>query len=70
MAEDERDSSVAERKAAAKAQAEARAQERKARAAEKLRENLLRRKSQTRARRSGEADEAVGLPAAKKDESH
>ena len=69
MTEDEREVSVRERKAAAKAQAEARAQERKTRAADKLRENLLRRKSQARARRAGEADEAVGLPAAKKDES-
>ncbi|MCX8996021.1 hypothetical protein NOF55_02780 [Rhizobiaceae bacterium BDR2-2] len=39
------------------------------RAAAKLRENLQRRKQQARARRAGEADETVGLPAAKKDES-
>lgn len=34
-----------------------------ARAAEKLRENLARRKVQTRARRKGEAEDGVGLPA-------
>ncbi len=49
--------------------AERREQERKARAAAKLRENLMRRKGQARARRSGEADETQGLPAAKTDES-
>ena len=43
--------------------------ERKARAAQKLRENLSRRKHQARARRAGEADETNGLPAAKTDES-
>ncbi|WP_234901846.1 hypothetical protein [Agrobacterium rubi] len=43
--------------------------ERKARAAKKLRENLTRRKQQARARRAGEADETIGLPAAKTDES-
>lgn len=58
-----------ERKAAGKRQADARAEERKSRAAEKLRENLMRRKGQARARRLGAADEASGLPAAKKDES-
>ncbi|WP_132955691.1 hypothetical protein [Rhizobium sp. BK251] len=42
---------------------------RRERAAQKLRENLQRRKHQTRARRAGEADEANGLPAAKMDES-
>ncbi|MBB3944823.1 hypothetical protein GGQ73_000748 [Rhizobium skierniewicense] len=42
---------------------------RKARAANKLRENLARRKQQARARRAGEADETNGLPAAKTDES-
>ncbi|MFB9950098.1 hypothetical protein ACFFP0_14645 [Rhizobium puerariae] len=52
------------RKAAA-----AREAERKARAAAKLRENLMRRKSQARARRAGEADSTDGLPAAKTDES-
>lgn len=46
-----------------------REQERKARAAAKLRENLMRRKGQMRARRAGEADETQGLPAAKSDES-
>ncbi|PYG61602.1 hypothetical protein [Rhizobium sp. UGM030330-04] len=43
--------------------------ERKARAAKKLRENLLKRKQQLRARRAGDADETIGLPAAKTDES-
>lgn len=42
---------------------------RKARAAQKLRENLMRRKQQARARRAGEADLTDGLPAAKTDES-
>lgn len=48
---------------------------RRKRAAEKLRENLARRKQQARARRAGAADETDGLPAAtpglaaKKDES-
>jgi hypothetical protein len=42
---------------------------RRDRAAQKLRENLSRRKQQTRARRSGHADETDGLPAAKMDES-
>ena len=46
-----------------------RAAERKARAAKKLRENLLKRKQQVRARRAGEEDHTVGLPAAKTDES-
>ena len=39
--------------------------QRKARAAQKLKENLLRRKQQSRARRAGDADEGFGLPAAK-----
>ncbi|MBM7323298.1 hypothetical protein JS562_09245 [Agrobacterium sp. S2] len=43
--------------------------ERKARAAKKLRENLLKRKQQVRARRAGDADDTIGLPAAKTDES-
>ncbi len=43
--------------------------ERKARAAAKLRENLQRRKQQARARRAGEEDATIGLPAAKTDES-
>jgi hypothetical protein len=47
--------------------AQARADERKARAAQKLRENLARRKLQSRARRAGDADETNGLPAAKSD---
>lgn len=38
---------------------------RRERAAAKLRENLLRRKTQARARRAGDADETDGLPAAK-----
>jgi hypothetical protein len=49
--------------------AAAREEQRKAKAAAKLRENLMRRKGQARARRAGEADEAQGLPAAKTDES-
>ena len=48
---------------------EAQAKLRRERAAEKLRENLSRRKQQVRARRSGQADETNGLPAAKMDES-
>ncbi|MBD8553538.1 hypothetical protein IFT84_03280 [Rhizobium sp. CFBP 8762] len=48
---------------------QARADERKARAAQTLRENLMRRKQQGRARRAGAADETNGLPAAKLDES-
>lgn len=47
----------------------ARAEERKARLAKTLRDNLARRKQQARARRSGDADETEGLPAAKSDES-
>ena len=47
----------------------ARAEERKARLARTLRDNLARRKQQARARRSGDADETEGLPAAKSDES-
>ncbi|WP_105370730.1 MULTISPECIES: hypothetical protein [Neorhizobium] len=57
------------RGARARAAAAAREAERKARAAAKLRENLMRRKSQARSRRAGEADTAHGLPAAKTDES-
>lgn len=41
------------------------AEQRKARAAKKLRENLMRRKEQQRSRRQGQADETEGLPAAK-----
>ncbi|WP_112429162.1 hypothetical protein [Rhizobium sp. 18055] len=52
-----------------KAAIEQQAKLRRDRAAEKLRENLSRRKQQTRARRSGQADETNGLPAAKMDES-
>ncbi|WP_119942788.1 hypothetical protein [Neorhizobium sp. NCHU2750] len=48
---------------ARKAQA-AREADRKDKAAAKLRENLMRRKSQSRARRAGDADETQGLPAA------
>ena len=47
----------------------ARAEERKARLAKTLRDNLSRRKQQARARRAGAADETEGLPAAKSDES-
>lgn len=39
-------------------------QRRRDRAAAKLRENLARRKQQSRARRAGEAEDGVGLPAA------
>ncbi len=39
-------------------------QRRRERAAAKLRENLARRKQQFRARRAGEAEDGVGLPAA------
>jgi hypothetical protein len=39
-------------------------QRRRERAAAKLRENLARRKQQSRARRAGEAEDGVGLPAA------
>ncbi|AJY47515.1 hypothetical protein [Martelella endophytica] len=41
------------------------AEERRARAAEQLRENLMRRKQQSRARRKGDADETSGLPASR-----
>jgi hypothetical protein len=47
----------------------AREAQRKAKAAAKLRENLMRRKTQARARRAGEEDSTEGLPAAKTDES-
>lgn len=57
------------RGARARRAAEAREAQRKARAAAKLRENLMRRKTQARARRAGEADATEGLPAAKTDES-
>ncbi len=40
-------------------------QRRRERAAAKLRENLARRKQQSRARRAGEAEDGVGLPAAR-----
>jgi hypothetical protein len=63
--EDSSEKAVKGRKAAIEEQARLRRE----RAAEKLRENLSRRKQQTRARRSGEADETIGLPAAKMDES-
>ncbi|THV24212.1 hypothetical protein [Peteryoungia ipomoeae] len=39
-------------------------QRRRERAAAKLRENLARRKQQSRARRAGEAEDGNGLPAA------
>ncbi|OBZ96630.1 hypothetical protein ADU59_02430 [Pararhizobium polonicum] len=45
------------------------AEARRERAAKTLRDNLLRRKQQGRARRAGAADETSGLPAAKTDES-
>jgi hypothetical protein len=58
----------------ARAAQAAREAERRAKASVKLRENLMRRKGQARARRAGEADETQGLPAsvpaaAKSDES-
>ncbi|KPF42105.1 hypothetical protein IP76_18580 [Rhizobium sp. AAP43] len=40
-------------------------QRRRIRAAEKLRENLARRKQQSRARRAGQAEDGEGLPAAR-----
>lgn len=52
-----------------KTAAERAADARKARAAAKLRENLMRRKTQARSRRAGDADETDGLPAVKSDES-
>jgi hypothetical protein len=58
-----------EARAMRKARQLAQAEQRKARAAQKLRENLMRRKAQLRARRAGEADMTDGLPAAKTDES-
>ncbi|MET0358161.1 MAG: hypothetical protein ABW055_01870 [Pararhizobium sp.] len=45
-------------------EAERQAQARRERAARTLRENLQRRKQQGRARRAGDPDEAMGLPAA------
>jgi hypothetical protein len=53
----------------ARRMANAREAERKTKAAAKLRENLMRRKTQSRARRAGDADQTDGLPAAKTDES-
>lgn len=50
-------------------EAERQAEARRQRAAKTLRDNLLRRKQQGRARRAGAADETSGLPAAKSDES-
>ncbi|WP_438750283.1 hypothetical protein [Pararhizobium sp. O133] len=50
-------------------EAERQAEARRLRAAKTLRDNLLRRKQQGRARRSGAADETSGLPAVKTDES-
>ena len=49
-------------------EAERQAQARRERAARTLRENLLRRKQQGRARRAGAADETSGLPAAPSEE--
>ena len=45
------------------------ADRRRERAAQKLRENLARRKQQVRARRAGQADETDGLPGAKPGDS-
>jgi hypothetical protein len=64
----EADPAFAERTARAE-RTKQREDERKSRAAQKLRENLMRRKQQARARRAGEADETNGLPAAKMNES-
>lgn len=50
-------------------EARLRTQARLERQAEKLRENLLKRKQQSRARRAGDADEGVGLPASKTGQS-
>lgn len=50
-------------------EAERQAEARRERAAKTLRDNLMRRKQQGRARRAGAADETSGLPAAKTDES-
>ena len=59
---DESHAAAAGRKSAGPSQADMR----RLRAAQKLRENLMRRKQQQRSRRSGLADEAEGLPAAAK----
>ncbi len=53
---------LADRGKRALSDAEARRRER---AAAKLRENLARRKQQARARRAGEAEDGIGLPAAR-----
>lgn len=53
---------LADRGKPARSDAETRRRER---AAAKLRENLARRKQQSRARRAGEAEDGVGLPAAR-----
>jgi hypothetical protein len=50
-------------------EAERQAQARRERAAKTLRDNLLRRKQQGRARRAGDADETSGLPAAPTDKA-
>jgi hypothetical protein len=42
----------------------------KKRLAEQLRQNLKRRKGQSRATRNGKADQTSGLPAVREDESH
>lgn len=63
--EDEGSPDEEKRRAARQKQVEQAAEQRKARAAEKLRENLLRRKVQVRARRKGEAETGIGLPASK-----
>ncbi len=65
MSED--DETPASRRASERAaEVQRREEERRKRAALKLRENLMRRKSQSRARRAGDADETIGLPAAKR----
>ncbi|MGF0539071.1 hypothetical protein ACQQ2Q_13835 [Agrobacterium sp. ES01] len=58
---DENSTTAERRRASLKIEQDAK----RARVASKLKENLLRRKQQMRARRAGDADEAEGLPAAK-----
>lgn len=63
--QDDGDRSGEETSGSRKAGRLAEAERRKARAAQKLRENLQRRKQQVRARRQGEAETGVGLPASR-----
>lgn len=67
--EDQNDGDLPPKPARSRAtEAERQAQARRERAARTLRENLLRRKQQGRARRAGAADETSGLPAAPSEE--